>query len=314
MCSVVQPRMHLLDAGGELVAITPRSFCNGPYFRPFRRHLLWHANLTQVHVFESRDHAFRDDEVLQENVIVRAVQGTPQQPTVCISQSETPDDLIPVRRDVPLERVVRPRDPHAFTHLVPDDEGDTLADTMTSLPCTLEDLGLSVSTGRVVDFRAREWLRSGPSGDTVPLIYPTHFDAGIVRWPKTETKKPNAIVYSSESAPLMVRAGVCVLVKRFSSKEERRRVVAAIFDQEHVRCEMVGFENHLNCFHERGEPLDRDLAKGLCAFLNSSSVDAHFRQFNGHTQVNATDLRALRYPTRARLTTLGREPLRTPIT
>ena len=28
--------LHLLMPGGEIVAITPRSFCNGPYFRKFR--------------------------------------------------------------------------------------------------------------------------------------------------------------------------------------------------------------------------------------------------------------------------------------
>ncbi len=28
---------RLLASGGEMVAITPRSFCNGPYFEPFRR-------------------------------------------------------------------------------------------------------------------------------------------------------------------------------------------------------------------------------------------------------------------------------------
>ena len=70
----------LLNDSGELIAITPRSFCNGPYFRPFRQHLLQHVNLTQVHVFEARDHAFRDDEVLQENVILHAVKGVSQQP------------------------------------------------------------------------------------------------------------------------------------------------------------------------------------------------------------------------------------------
>jgi adenine-specific DNA-methyltransferase len=30
-------------------------------------------------------------------------------------------------------------------------------------------------------------------------------------------------------------------------------------------------------------------------------VDKYFRQMNGHTQVNATDLRTLRYPTRDQL-------------
>jgi adenine-specific DNA-methyltransferase len=105
----------------------------------------------------------------------------------------------------------------------------------------------------------------------------------------------------------MVPAGVYVLTKRFSAKEERRRLVAAVFDPDTVPCEVVGFENHLNYFHDRGAPLDRTLAWGLSAFLNSSPLDTYFRQFNGHTQVNATDLRSLRYPKRDTLIALGRK-------
>lgn len=297
----------LLDEGGELIAITPRSFCNGPYFLPFRQHLLRYVNLTRFHVFEARDHAFRDDEVLQENVILHAVKGVPQQPLVSISQSRTPDDPINLQQNVPFNHVVRSGDPQVFIHLVPDEDGYSLAEVMEKLPYTLDGLKLSVSTGRVVDFRARQWLRAEPTSDTVPLIYPTHFEKGLVRWPKAGTKKPNAIVHNTASAPLMVPAGVYVLVKRFSAKEERRRVVAAVFDSSTVPCEVVGFENHLNYFHERGEPLDRTFAWGLSAFLNCSPLDTYFRQFNGHTQVNATDLRSLRYPPRDVLIALGRQ-------
>jgi adenine-specific DNA-methyltransferase len=296
----------LLDDEGELVAITPRSFCNGPYFRPFRRHLLSNVNLKRVHVFESRDNAFRDDGVLQENVILHGVKGVRQKRTVRISWSRTPEDENIVERAVPFRRVVRPGDAQAFIHLVLDREGQALADAMERLPCTLDDLGLAVSTGRVVDFRARRWLRSQPIAETVPLIYPTHFDAGVVRWPKPTAKKPNAIIYNNSSAALMVPPGVYVLVKRFSAKEERRRVVAAVFDDRIVACDAVGFENHLNYFHEHGASLERTLAWGLSGFLNSSPLDKYFRQFNGHTQVNAADLRALRYPTRAALINLGR--------
>jgi len=296
----------MLDDGGELIAITPRSFCNGPYFRPFRQHLLRYVNLTRFHVFEARNYAFRDDEVLQENVILHAVKGVPQQPLVCVSQSCRPDEPIDLQRNVPFERVVRPGDSQVFIHLVPDDDGQALAEVMEMLPCTLDELKLCVSTGRVVDFRARQWLRAESKSGTVPLIYPTHFDNGLVCWPKADTKKPNAIVYNTDSAPLMLPAGTYVLVRRFSAKEERRRVVAAVFDPEFVPCEVVGFENHLNYFHERGAPLDRTLAWGLSAFLNCSPLDIYFRQFNGHTQVNATDLRSLRYPTRDVLTALGR--------
>jgi adenine-specific DNA-methyltransferase len=81
--------------------------------------------------------------------------------------------------------------------------------------------------------------------------------------------------------------------------------MAAVFDPCLVPCEMVGFENHLNYFHDRGSPLDREFAWGLSAFLNWSPLDTYFRQFNGHTQVNATDLRSLRYPTRTTLSALG---------
>ncbi|MDP3686861.1 MAG: SAM-dependent methyltransferase, partial [Sulfurimicrobium sp.] len=52
--------------------------------------------------------------------------------------------------------------------------------------------------------------------------------------------------------------------------------------------------------------LPEDLALGLSVFLNSSVVDECFRRFSGHTQVNATDLRLLKYPSREVLMKLGR--------
>ena len=57
-----------------MVAIVPRSFCNGPYFKPFREQFFSLMNLRHVHVFEKRDSAFEDDEVLQENIIIHAVK------------------------------------------------------------------------------------------------------------------------------------------------------------------------------------------------------------------------------------------------
>src|SRR5438034_8682561 len=95
------------------------------------------------------------------------------------------------------------------------------------------------------------------------------------------------------------------MVKRFSAKEERRRLVAAIYSPTRVHAEKVGFENHLNYYHTSGRGLPERLARGLVAFLNSTLADEYFRQFNGHTQVNATDLRNLKYPTRAQLEAIG---------
>jgi adenine-specific DNA-methyltransferase len=94
-------------------------------------------------------------------------------------------------------------------------------------------------------------------------------------------------------------------VKRFSAKEERRRIVASIYDPALTTADSVGFENHVNYFHSNGRGLSEHLARGLSIFLNSTVVDAYFRLFSGHTQVNATDLRSLRYPTKEVLEGLG---------
>ena len=78
---------RLLVAGGQLVGITPRSFCNGPYFRSYRRDFLANLQVHRIHVFESRSAAFRRDKVLQENIIFHAVKGRSQPQALVISSS-----------------------------------------------------------------------------------------------------------------------------------------------------------------------------------------------------------------------------------
>ena len=296
--------MLLLEEGGELVAITPRSFCNGPYFKPFRSLLLREMSIKRIHIFESRDKAFSQDDILQENIIFRAVRGEPQGHVV-VTSNDSPEDEDIVVRELNADELVHPKDPQQFIRIVTDGYGGQVASAMSHLNTSLADLGVKVSTGRVVDFRAKPFLRADLEGGCAPLIYPTHFENGDVLHPKVG-RKPNAIVRSEVTENLLVSAATHVLVKRFSAKEERRRVVAALYRPECAAAGVVGFENHLNYFHQDGQGLDEIFAKGLTAFLNSSLVDQYFRQFNGHTQVNATDLRSLPYPSRERLEMLGR--------
>jgi adenine-specific DNA-methyltransferase len=297
--------VKLLKTGGEMIAITPRSFCNGTYFRAFRRWFLNELTLRSIHSFHSREEAFRDDDVLQEIVIFCAQRGATCGQIV-VSSSTGPDDPASTSRVVDYERIVRPDDPQHFIRILTDELADQIAERMGVCRTTLFDLGLTVSTGRVVDFRAREYLRKGPGEGTVPLIWPAHFERGYIAWPKNgSSRKPEAIMAHEAVADQLVPNEPYVLVRRFSAKEERRRVVAAVHDPKRLSCENVGFENHLNYFHRNGGGIGMKLARGLAAFLNSTIVDLYFRQFSGHTQVNATDLRSMRYPSREQLERMG---------
>ena len=294
----------LLEPGGELVAITPRSFCNGPYFKPFRKLLLERMALKQIHVFEARDQAFSEDEVLQENIIFHAIKAG-KRDSVAVSKACMLNDDTLTARDVPYDQVVQPDDPNLVIHIATNEIDSLVRDRVGVFEHNLDAIGLSVSTGRVVDFRVRDALRDKAGPDTVPLIYPGHFDSGLVRWPNPNSRKPETLVLSPETQSLALPPGNYVLVKRFSAKEEPRRVVAAVLEAQSLTALCVSFENHLNFYHIANTGLPLNLARGLALFLNSTLIDIYFRQFSGHTQVNATDLRMLRYPSRSVLERLG---------
>ena len=292
---------------GQIVAIIPRSFCNGPYYRPFRDFILQRTALRHIHLFESRTTAFKDDDVLQENIIIRLERGGTQGP-VTITTS-TDDSLSDIETHVyPFDQIVFPDDAEGFIHVpTSPDENTEAIDTPSAIRYSLADIGVSVSTGPVVDFRLRDYLRDMPVPGTVPLLYPSHFSINRTEWPIAGAKKPNAIERNDNTEKWLFPNGHYCVVRRFSSKEEKRRIMASAVDPAVFGgAQALGFENHLNVFHENRRGLSEPLANGLAMFLNTTVVDKAFRRFNGHTQVNATDLKTMKYPSRTALIELGK--------
>lgn len=295
--------IKLLAANGEFVAIIPRSFCNGAYYKAFRKFLLSEVAIKQIHLFEQRDGLF-DHGVLQENIILHGVKGQDQQDVlISTSTDATFTDL--KTRSLAFDHIVKPNDPEAFIYINTDQERQEYAEQIAKLPYTLRDLGLQVSTGPVVDFRLAEYLQPEPTENSYPLIYPQHCQQFFVHWPLLGAKKPNAIANQQPVQKWLYPNGYYVVIKRFSSKEETRRISAYLHDPNSVPGDKVGFENHLNVIHCKQQGLSPELAKGLTLYFNSSLCDLYFRQFNGHTQVNVGDLNKLRFPDSATLIKLG---------
>lgn len=295
--------IELMEDQGQIVAIIPRSFCNGPYFRPFRQLLLDKMAIRHMHLFNSRDKAFKDDEVLQENVILFLERGATQS-DVKISASQDDSFTDYKENTYPFTKIVQPNDSEMFIH-IPTSNEESFIERYPSVCYSLKEIGVEVSTGPVVDFRVKGHLRDMPEEGTVPLFYPNHFVGTLTEWPKV-MKKPNAVFVDETMKKWLYPNGYYTVVKRFSSKEEKRRIVAGVLTPDSVDYSEVGFENGLNVLHSQKQGIPPELAFGLYGYLNSTEVDKYFRVFNGHTQVNATDLRTMKFPSREKLEKFGR--------
>jgi adenine-specific DNA-methyltransferase len=98
-----------------------------------------------------------------------------------------------------------------------------------------------------------------------------------------------------------------VLLKRFTAKEERRRLVAGIFERTDSYSPWIAVENHVNYVCKPAGELARDEAFGLAALLNSALYDRFFRAISGNTQVNAAEIRCLPLPRWPTLRRIGRQ-------
>lgn len=293
----------LMKDGGQIVAIIPRSFCNGTYYKPFREFMLKHCGIEHIHLFDSRVSAFKDDDVLQENIIIKLVKSKSFLKTSVTTSSKDNFDNI-TQLEFNQDEIVSSNDPEKFIHIPTNKLQYHNSKLFVHL---LSELGLQVSTGPVVDFRMRQYLLNEPTDDSIPIPYPHHFVNGEVEYPKEHKKYPNAMIFDERISKSFWTAGYYVLIKRFSSKEERRRVVAHFVSPDAFKSDLIAFENGWNVIHVAKKGIDADLASGLTCFLNSSEVDNFFRVFSGHTQVNATDLRNMKFPSLENLKDMGQK-------
>lgn len=297
--------VELLRPGGELIAITPRSYCNGLYFREFRRWLLARMSLRHIHLFESRRATFKDSEVLQESIITVAAKRDTQDAEIMLSVSHGAE----MNEAKPW--------PHAASTIIDDPAGDCvirlpaessdleIMRVVESWAGTFADRGLRISTGPVVTFRATDYLLdSADHPDAVPLISIHNVRPFATVWPVAKGTKPVAFKATNGAASLVLPARNYVLLRRFSAKEEHRRLTASPYlPNADERRRSVALENHINYVTHTTRELTEDEVCGLVALFNSALLDRYFRVVSGNTQVNATEIRSMPFPD---LRTIGR--------
>lgn len=300
---------RLLKEHGELVAITPRSFCSGLYFRGFRRWYFDRVALDHLHLFESRTDAFREAGVLQESVITKVHRLGAASPKITVTASFGRDLHGRLSKsELPAEEIIDAASGD-WTVRIPEGAADRgVIKLIESLPARFSGVGLRISTGPVVMFRAREFLLSDPRAPgSVPLLQAHNVRPFETVWPAPRSGKPAAFRPCKESLRLLLPARNYVLLKRFSAKEERRRLTAGCFLGTGNGLSHVAVENHVNYVYHAARDLSMDETFGIAAVFNSAILDRYFRTISGNTQVNATEIRSIGFPDMKTLAAIGKE-------
>ena len=296
----------LLKPGGSLVAITPRSFCNGLYFREFRRWLLGRVALEQLHLFESRSKTFQEAKVLQESLISHWRRGE-QSENVTVTTSHCREFTGLQRQPFPTSLVIDDSGGEMLLRVPQTSEDAQIIECIESWPRRFQEQGLRISTGPIVMFRAKQFLRDKPnSHSTIPLLSAHNVKPFKINWPVSKAKWPLAFADVEESQKHLVPTRNYVLLKRFTSKEERRRLTAGCLLRNAFSEDRLALENHINYVYHGERDLTVDETFGIAALFNSALLDRYFRTISGNTQVNATEIRQLRFPDISILTGIGR--------
>jgi adenine-specific DNA-methyltransferase len=193
-----------------------------------------------------------------------------------------------------------------YVYLVTNTEEVEILRMLNQWSDTLPSIGLKMKTGLTVDFRNRDVLRNVAEEKAVPLFHAQHIQEGKVVFP---TGKDNEYIVTEQKGLLQPNNNY-LFVKRFTAKEERRRLQCGVYlARKHPEYEKISTQNKINFICGLKE-VSECVVYGLYVLFNSTLYDCYYRILNGSTQVNSTEINAMPVPPMSIIESMGKELIR----
>ena len=296
--------LHLLKENGEMVFIIPRSWTSGNYFKKFREYLFKNGVINNIHLFVNRNNLFKQDSILQETIIIKVSKTQVKSEFIDISSSKDFmfDDLEMFK--LPYELAIS-NDENSYIFLPTNQSEVDVLNKLNKFKNNLIDIGIKLRTGLTVDFRNKALLQDNQCEDSVPIFYPCHFNNGFVNFP-VDTDKKQFILKDKDG--LLQDNKDYLFLKRFTTKEEKRRLQPAIYLHDSFsEYNYISTDNKLNFIDtiNKNDCLTVSEIYGLFVLFNSTLYDMYYRILDGSTQVNAGEINSIPVPGRSSLKQLG---------
>lgn len=235
-----------LAPNGQMVSIVPRSFASGLYFKDFRRYMNQQMSLNHIHIFQSRNKVFQKSSVLQENIICYWTKQK-QKRYIKISTSKGYKDLKQIRTiSYPSKQIINTLNDHKIIRIPETPESAEVIQTVEQWPSCFHKNGYFISTGPVVEYRVKKYItRSSQKSESIPLLKAHNVKPFKIHW-TGHNKKDLCVKLSEESEKYLLKNQVYVILRRFSSKDEKRRLIAGVYNPKMIAGNVIAMENHIN--------------------------------------------------------------------
>ena len=254
--------IYNMKAEGEMVYIMPRSWTSGAYFSKFREYMINNTKLLNIHLFSSREKVFKSENILQETIILRLKKTQNTKNNIIVTSSYSTDDITNSNLiEIPYDVVVSNVNNYVF------------------LPIDAKEFDVLKKINKFEN--------------TIPLLYSQHIKGGRIKFPIGRENE----YLKTEKKGLIQKNENYLMVKRFTSKEENRRIQCAMYlASEYPKYKYISTQNKINFIVGENTELTPNVLFGLYVIFNSTIYDMYYRILNGSTQVNSTEINCMPIP------------------
>jgi adenine-specific DNA-methyltransferase len=278
--------------------VTPTSFLGGQYFKSLRALLSTEAQPIAMDFVSERKGVF--EEVLQDTMLVvynknNRMENSDKNTSVNVhSLKSNGDGKTIIRKDIGrFQLPVGSEDPW----LIPKEpEQIELVDKIIKMPGRFNRYGFEIITGQLVWNRNKDRMCSEHLPGSYPIIWADAIGTGGEV--KLKSNRPHRLLYfmPSDMQEFLITKKPCILIKRTTAKEQKRRIFASLLPQNMISNNGgVVIENHVNIIKPISEETTISLDT-LIALLNSDMFDMIYRLISGSVAVSAFELNNIPLP------------------
>lgn len=291
--------LKLLKPNGIYTVLSPRNYLSGEYSKKLREFIFSTYSLTHIHSFEKRS-MFKS---VNQEVIISTFKNNKNIKDVSISFN----DYAPF--SINFEDLIF--DNHSFSILVPKKVEDVLIlNDMSTLDYTLDDLGLKVSVGPIVQFRNEPDIRRDIYKENyAPLLIGADLqNNNTLMYFERENKRKTHNKSISSKNKLLLKNSNYLLIRKVTAKDDIDLVITCVLEKNYFKHELLGLDNNLLYIHKIDKTeMSLDLCYGLYCFINSKQFKSLYSMINGTHTINVSDFNNIKFPSLSILSNIGKE-------